>query len=635
MTNDFGSENNCGKNGLLLRSNQVHSCLMKAISIFLLFVMIPLAWAGAEEEKSGDSGEPKNSGKANTGVSNRSNTSINISPKTNYRNDSGNRSGAGSDRTPGESLKEMMEPGDGVDFSEGTATIMGQRIDPTQNRAFRSQFETYLSKDLDAVNALREYQAKLELARELLSPLNVLDNMELMDDYVKRAYKLLYEAAEYDADSGASRTLAHMIFNMWRVKDELRSRNSWRDASEEEKMIGLAAKAQFEMQIMYFLGQRRYDHAIMASYFYRMIFRGSQQELPSIGNMMQALEKSLQSLGFETGSNPFGTSRAKTSSPGGYTAEAVEQLCQTILRKVDEHVESIVRTYERGELHTALERMQEVFIPGEYVSSIMTLPSDKREGFLKLYRLHRKLDEYASVKDYENMVGIIDEIDALTDDFIPGTGMRAKAQSSMRMSKFKLIAAKKALFDGENARGETLLGESIKLWPFNPEIDQFADRVDEKGDASFQYAERFDQWVEAGDRKKIFENKEALGMAFSGNERKLDQLKQIVREYSSSMFIVEQAAEMQEAAPLLAWDLLEKVPDDFTENTQYMKVRQQLMLSALPYVRLLESAKKAEVDGRWNVAISFYIKAQTLNPMSKPALAGIERSSNALLAVAQ
>jgi len=535
----------------------------------------------------------------------------------------------------------------GFDFSEGTGRVMGQRVDVTQTRAFRSQFETFLTKDKDSVEELVDYQEQIQKILGILSPLNMIEEGAELNAQVEQAYKKLYEVAEHDADNGASRTLAHMIYNTWRLRDEIRQ-----DIRRADRIEGLSqdhrhkdpnsihymdkamieskttiAKAQFETQILYFLMQRRYDHAMMAGYFYRMLFKGGEQQLPGAANAIRAVTSTMEQFGLDTGSKFTGGGQG---SPV-YTVEAIEQFCRAIDNKIQENVESLERTFDDGGIQTALERLQEVFIPGEYVSPVMTLSYEKREVFLRFYRKQRALDEYASAGDYDNMLKVLDEIEAMTNDFFQGKGMRSEAETTMRMSKFKLIAAKKALSDGDFEMGNELMEESVKLWPLNPQIDSFADTVDEKGDATMEYSSRMDEWVGDGNMRKIFENREALGLAFSGDVGRLGQLKEIVREYSESIFLIEQAEELAESAPLVAWDLLRRVPDTLGEDPAFLLTKQKLLMAAMPYAKLLERAEGAERERKWNVALSFYSKAHALNPMSKVASQGIERASKQLL----
>ncbi|HTJ79333.1 MAG TPA: hypothetical protein VL357_10095 [Rariglobus sp.] len=103
---------------------------------------------------------------------------------------------------------------DSIDPENGTFNWKGHSYDIGQFRVFRGRFERYLalppSKDETA------YASTLNQITELLST----RNGDGAASNVKDAWKLLYQASEYDADGGNSLGVANQVFNAWRIRDE-------------------------------------------------------------------------------------------------------------------------------------------------------------------------------------------------------------------------------------------------------------------------------------------------------------------------------------------------------------------------------------------------------------------------------
>ncbi|HTB62380.1 MAG TPA: hypothetical protein VK737_02230 [Opitutales bacterium] len=94
------------------------------------------------------------------------------------------------------------------------------------NFAVRQRFERYLSSP--GFDDTADYQQILQQIRDLLTT-NTAANVDdatqgandPASDKIYQAWQLLYTAAKYSEDAGASETLANQVFNAWRVRDEL------------------------------------------------------------------------------------------------------------------------------------------------------------------------------------------------------------------------------------------------------------------------------------------------------------------------------------------------------------------------------------------------------------------------------
>jgi hypothetical protein len=103
---------------------------------------------------------------------------------------------------------------DSIDPEKGTMNWKGHSYDVGQFRVFRGRFERYLS--LPATHDQEDYAATLA---EIFNRLSTRTGNGSQENVVA-AWKLLYRAAEFEADGGNSLGVANQIFNAWRIRDE-------------------------------------------------------------------------------------------------------------------------------------------------------------------------------------------------------------------------------------------------------------------------------------------------------------------------------------------------------------------------------------------------------------------------------
>jgi hypothetical protein len=103
---------------------------------------------------------------------------------------------------------------DAFNPENGTLTWKGHTYNVGQMRAFRARFERYLAQPESIDNDV--YRAIMNEVFALLST----RTGDAGGENTKKAWQLLYRAAEYDIDGGASLSVANQVFNAWRIRDE-------------------------------------------------------------------------------------------------------------------------------------------------------------------------------------------------------------------------------------------------------------------------------------------------------------------------------------------------------------------------------------------------------------------------------
>lgn len=557
--------------------------------------------------------------------------------------------------------------GDGVDTDNGTLNWKGRTFDIGTSRAFRARFERYLNIGSADVEKLKAYQAQLAEVQALLSPLNEIDGANV-DANVDKAYRILYAAAKYPGDAGTSTTLAHMIFNSWRLRAEIRadgrtldqlnraadrmdqaaknraamnsmsgldgkasapppSLNLSMDAgslSRNDQMAGktvaeiLPAKIQFaklgfQSQIVYFLLQRRYEHVVMATSFYRLIFKGSAQELQAGRDQLKSLLPSADMV---------------------YSVEALERLANEAITDVGGTMEVIRGAIKNRDLNNATERLQETFHLGEFLAAVTTLPEAERRTVRDYYRLLREARDFANLKDYTRLLASSARLKEMSADY-NHIKVQSEAEAAMQASNLTLASAKMELGRNGYTEAQKLLREATALWPLNPSLATFTAGVNEQGDAGAQMVRRFDEALERKDPRAIFDARHEMGLGLFKDTVRGPQLKAIIDQVAQTDLLLGQAKMfIGQNNPFGAWESVMMAEKILPQDREVFALKSTLLTQAVDFAKLLEGGRLNEDKRAWGVSLALYQKAMDLYPASQFAREGLARVVPKLLAEA-
>ena len=159
----------------------------------------------------------------------------------------------------------------------------------------------------------------------------------------------------------------------------------------ESKVKGELSKVQYQTLMVQLFVQRRFEHVIMASRFYNMIWREGDGTL-YIDEDSDINKMFSESLGV---------------SP---TVSTLDSLANEAMRDVDKGVEVFSFLVERDELESASKRLAESFIVGEFMPSINTLERAKKRKVLEFVRGSNVLLNAIDSKDYTKAKSQIKEL---------------------------------------------------------------------------------------------------------------------------------------------------------------------------------------------------------------------------------
>ena len=411
-----------------------------------------------------------------------------------------------------------------------------------------------------------------------------------------------------DKASASASATSEMAF---RVKDLVETEARILALEGQAAATGIQAKLQFQSQIVAFMQQRRFQHALILCGFYNLLFKGSQQQL-EVG------KEDLRSF--------------FPNSDLSFTVDTLSFIAREAINDIEKGVSAVNTAYAEDRQMIALERLQETFFLGEYVPSLNLIPTEQRRDLLDLYRMMIEAGELAEMKDYTGVEEMAAKIAEIAKDF-PANRVLASIETAKSMSDMAVFAASqyRNLGDIDKARDE--LQTAITIWPSNPAIRDFQMETTRLATAGSQGVQIFDDLYKRNDKRGIYERRMELGFALADDPMRKPKLMEVIEEVARIELLVKQSDEfLKQGEAYAAWELLEEAAKVDSDDAALNKARAELAPRVATFVSNLDRAKRQSDDGRAAGSLAAYMIAQDIYPASRICREGIEREANKLMA---
>ena len=543
----------------------------------------------------------------------------------------------------------------------------GKSWNINNNRVFQARFEKYLNApeetDANSVN----YQKIVSEILARLAPGNA------SRENVDYAFRLLGRAATYEPDARLCETIADTVYSAWRSQramnrlasanvalEEERKKHEWnarlagQDKTIEQKsgsssksgdvvnstetktvmsitpyatrlvetmaqikanqlksaLTEVEVKLQFQALMSQMFLQRRYQHVLIATRFYRAVFADGDTKLTLGKDAKDLFEKS-------TGSPP--------------TVSTLDALANEAIRDVREGVKSYEFLVENHELESGTKRLAEALTVGEYVPEIRTLPRAKKRLALEFTQKSNQLLGAMEAKDYATaetlMVGLV----KTAKDF-DGTQAKALIESSRRGAKMHLLTARNAAQTNDQKTLKESLTAATELWPMNPALAEFSEKIFDQGDVQLRALNDFDALLSQKNYRQIFDDQARYIAAIALHPDREPKLKQVIQNIQTIETALLRAQEMKRQSNFAgAWESVEKIAPDFPEDTKLNQMRADLTSLAADFVRTVRTAQELEKKEQVGSSLAWFLKAQKIYPASDFATEGVGRLKKRIL----
>ncbi len=569
-------------------------------------------------------------------------------------------------------LLEMMDrafdtQSDSFDPESGEMRWKGKTFQMGNSRIFKARFERYLNIPNGNLEEHREYQMLLDDIFDKLST----RSQEAPAESVSEAWLMLFEAADFEADANNSVVIANLVYNAWRIRDEHRANQLARRGLESDRvqaesmvnsrarmllemaesraregkalrpgaassgsdlanrqrdlatieariqalegrntMTAQQAKLQFQSQILSFFFQRRFQHALISTSFYRLIFKATAQDL-EVG------QKELKDFMPDTDLVP--------------SIETLEFLAREAIADVVGGMAAVEIALAEGRLVSSMQRLQETFFLGEHTLPVLKFPYEKRQELLGVYRKMEEASKLADLKDFDEVERVAAELAEVARDFRSSEVFSA-VRSMKQMSNLALFSAQQSVAAGDLVRAEEGLGRSARLWPLNPALESFTRQISMKVDVSNQAARMFDEQYARRQFRQIFDRRSELLPGVFGDEERSDKMREVMDNVGRIDMLLAQSGEMvAQENPFGAWEMLAAAakidPNDVLLNQE----RARLAPRVASFAGVLDSAGRHEAEENFAVSLAQYLKVREIYPASRLAREGIARVGEKLM----
>ncbi len=555
-------------------------------------------------------------------------------------------------------------------FDPGSDIVQwnGKSWNVNNNRIFEARFEKFLNAPEATTENDRSYNQILTQIMDKLAPNN------LSAKSTDEAFQLLPQASQFDIDARLCDAIANQVYAAWLAKrsnarltaanqslEKERQRLEWNSkmtaarssldgpsskdgaAAEQWKkqqdlkrdmemqplvtrlaevnallkanqlkreVAELQVKIEFQALIVQHFLQRRFQHVVIGTRFYRSIFSDGD-------SLLRVGEDSKSLFSKTTGMPP--------------TVGTLDSLANEAMRDVREGVQSFKFLLEKDELESATKRLAETFILGEYMPEVRTIPRDDKRRALAFVHQSNQLISAIEVKDYARAEKLVKEMEVTAKDFDNSKPMAA-IETARTVAAMHIAKAKNAAVSGDKATLESELKEATEIWPRNPALADVGGMIFSQADVQQRALVDFDQLLSQKNYRQIFDDKMRFIAATAMYPEKQEQLRKVLDDMATIEAAIIRAQEVEKRGDYAgAWESAETAFLRFPDDNKLNQVRANLTTKAPDFVRALKQAEENEKKNQLGSSLAWYLKAQRAYPASDFARQGIERVNTQLL----
>ena len=378
----------------------------------------------------------------------------------------------------------------------------------------------------------------------------------------------------------------------------------------KREVAELQVKIEFQSLIVQHFLQRRFQHALIGTRFYRSIFADGDSQL-RVG---------------EDAKNLF----SKTSGLPP-TMGTIDSLANEILRDVHEGVQAFKFLLGKNELQSASKRLAETFMIGEYLPDVRTLDREDKRRALAFVQKSNQLISAIEVKDFSMAEKLVKEMSESAKDFDVSKAMAA-IETAKQISAMHIAKARNAAVSGDKETLEAELKAATEIWPRNPALTEVSQMIFSQADVQSRALVDFDQLLSQKNYRQILDDRMRFIAATSMYPEKQEQLRKVLEDMQVIETSIIQAQEIEKRGDYAgAWESAEKAFRNFPDDNKLNQVRANLTTKAADFVHAVRQAEELEQKDQPGSSLAWFLKAQSEYPASDFARQGVERLTKKIL----
>jgi hypothetical protein len=380
------------------------------------------------------------------------------------------------------------------------------------------------------------------------------------------------------------------------------------------EMQTVRTKAQYQVSMVQWFVERRYEHVLMAARFYNQIWKDGDTTL-RIDKNSDVSKLFSESVGI---------------SP---TVASLDSLSNEAIREVGKYVEAFDLMLSRNELHSATQRLMEAYALGEYLGPVATLSYEKKQRIAAYARDLNELYGTLQARDYTKTKELADRLKAAAKDF-PSSKVDSAIAAYTLASDLAIEEAKAHLLAKENDKAAEKIKAATEIWPTNPKLAEFRSMIN---NASGLVVVRndFDRLLSEGNFREIAKRQYEIAPTIQGDATREDAFKQIMTNLMKIEAALGKASEFSKVGQnYAAWEQLAELREQFPDDPKLGRELELLAPKVADFTLALDKARQFEnrTPKQTGSALSWYLKARNIYPQSNLADAGTKRLINEILA---
>jgi hypothetical protein len=375
----------------------------------------------------------------------------------------------------------------------------------------------------------------------------------------------------------------------------------------------IRTKTQYQVNMIQWFAQRRYEHVLMAARFYNQIWKDGDTTL-MIDKNSDVSKLFSDSLGV---------------SP---TVSSLDSLSNEAIREVDKYIEAFNHLLGQNELHSASQRLMEAYALGEYLSPVATLPLEKKRRVALYVRDLHELYGALQARDYVRGKTLSDQLKLAAKDF-PSSKVDSLISGYTLASDLAIEDAKAALLARNSEKAEEKITKAAQIWPTNPKLTEFRTLVSNSG-AIVTARNDFDRLLSEGNYREIAKRQYEFAPAIQGDATREDAFKQIMQNLLAIETALGKATEFSRVGQnYSAWEQLADIRLQFPDDPKLGRELELLTPKVADFTLALDKARQFETRNpkQTGSALTWFLKARSIYPQSRQAEKGIQRLLDEIL----
>ncbi|MEY3897461.1 MAG: hypothetical protein RLZZ214_2982 [Verrucomicrobiota bacterium] len=375
----------------------------------------------------------------------------------------------------------------------------------------------------------------------------------------------------------------------------------------------IRTKAQYQVSMVQWFVQRRYEHVLMAARFYNQIWKDGDATL-RVDKNSDVSKLFSESVGV---------------SP---TVASLDSLSNEAIREAGKYIEAFDLMLSRDELHNASQRLMEAYALGEYLAPVATLSLEKKRRVAEYVRDLHELYGTLQAHDYTKTMELAERLKKSAKDF-PSSKVDSAIAGYTLASDLAVEEAKAHLLAKEGDKAAEKIKAAAEIWPTNPKLKEFRTLVSNSS-GLVTARNDFDRLLSEGNFREIARRQYEIAPVIQGDASREDAFKQIMTNLTKIEAALGKASEFSKMGQdYAAWEQLAELREQFPDDPKLGRELELLAPKVADFTRALDKANQFEKRTPKQVgsALSWYLKARSIYPQSNLADAGAKRLSNEIL----